>query len=114
MFIMIWYLTHLLNLGFAILAKNHFQVVQSIISQLLVVVLIIFVLMLAVLFLRDLNYQHITCNKFDVVVITETYLDNSIHDIHITPPGYTVFHKDRSRHGGGVLLFLRKALNGSL
>ena len=57
---------------------------------------------------------YILANKFDVVAITETFLDNSVHDIHITPPGYTVFRKDRSRHDGGVFLFLRKALNGSL
>ena len=49
-----------------------------------------------------------------MVALTENFLDNSIHDIHITSPGYTVFRKDWSRHGGGVLLFLSKILNGSL
>ena len=30
------------------------------------------------------------------------------------PPGYTVFRKDRNRHGGGVLLLIRDSLNASL
>ena len=61
----------------------------------------------------DLSAFVLACD-FDVVAITETFLDNSIHDSHIVPPGYTVFRKDRNRHGGGVLLLIRDSLNASL
>ena len=40
----------------------------------------------------------------DVVMITETYLDNTIADSEILPPNYTVFRLDRNRHGGGILI----------
>ena len=46
---------------------------------------------------------YIFANKFDVVAITEIFTDNSIHNNHVAPPGYTMFCKDRSRHGGGLL-----------
>ena len=40
----------------------------------------------------------------DVIMITETYLDNTITDGEILPPNYTIFRLDRNRHGGGVLI----------
>ena len=49
-----------------------------------------------------------------MLAVTETFLDDSIHDSHIVPPGYVVFRKDRNRHGGGVLLLIRESLNASL
>jgi len=39
-----------------------------------------------------------------IVLITETYLDNTITDSEIFPPNYTVHRLDRNRHGGGVLI----------
>ena len=57
---------------------------------------------------------YVLAGDFDVVAITETFLDDSIHDSHIVPPGYTIFSKDRNRHGGGVLLLIRDSLNASL
>ena len=41
-------------------------------------------------------------HQFDIVAITETFLDSTIHDSHIVPPGYAVFRKDRDRHGSLV------------
>ena len=57
---------------------------------------------------------YVSIANYDIVAITETFLDDSIHDSHIAPPGYTVFRKDRNRHGGGVLLLIRDSLNASL
>ena len=57
---------------------------------------------------------YVLTGDFDVVAVTETFLDDSIHDSHIVPPGYVVFRKDRNRHGGGVLLLIRESLNASL
>ncbi len=45
-------------------------------------------------------------NRFDVFAISETWLDDSIKDSEICPPGYTVFRNDRNRNGGGVAIFV--------
>ena len=63
---------------------------------------------------RFILSAYVLAAGFDVVAITETFLDDSIHDSHIAPPGYTIFRKDRNRHGGGVLLLIRDSLNASL
>ena len=42
--------------------------------------------------------------KYDLVAITETWLDCSINTSEIFPDCFMVHRKDRSRHGGGVLL----------
>ena len=41
------------------------------------------------------------------IAITETFLGPDIPSSEIFPPEYHVFRKDRSRHGGGVLLAVR-------
>ena len=46
----------------------------------------------------------------DIVVLTETHLDESVPDQLITPVGYNIFRKDRCRHGGGVAIFIHKSL----
>ena len=57
---------------------------------------------------------YVLAGDFDEVAITETFLDDSIHDSHIVPPGYTIFRKDWNRHGGSILLLIRDSLNASL
>ena len=47
--------------------------------------------------------------EFDVICVSESWLDNSILDIHI--PNYSVFRKDRNRHGGGVLIYVTDSLS---
>jgi len=46
----------------------------------------------------------------DIFAITETFLDSSISDAEICPVSYQMCHHDRSRHGGGVLIFLHDSL----
>ena len=43
----------------------------------------------------------------DVVSIVESWLCADIPDIEISIPGYHAFRKDRHRHGGGVLLYIK-------
>ena len=43
----------------------------------------------------------------DVVSIVESWLCADIPDNEISIPGYHVFRKDRHRHGGGVLLYIK-------
>ena len=49
-------------------------------------------------------------HRFDVVAITETFLDETIPDALVAPDGYDVFRRDRSRHGGGVLVLTKSSL----
>ena len=49
-------------------------------------------------------------NKFDLICVTETWLDNSITDECIAIPDYQIFRKDRNRHGGGVAMYAHNSL----
>ena len=56
-------------------------------------------------------FAYLIAHQFDIVAITETFLDSTIHDSRIVPPGYAVFHKVRDRHGGGVMIFVKACIN---
>ena len=45
-------------------------------------------------------------HDFNIAAISETHLDNKIDDNSVDIPGYTIFRKDRNRHGGGVALYI--------
>lgn len=47
----------------------------------------------------------------DVLSINETRLDNTISNDEVSIPGYNLFRKDRSRHGGGVAIYTRDVFN---
>ena len=53
---------------------------------------------------------YLCAHQFDVVAITESFLDSSIPDVHIIPSGYTVFRRDRNRHGGGIIVLVRNSI----
>ena len=44
----------------------------------------------------------------DIISIVESWLCTDIPDTEICIPGYQLFCKDRNRHGGGVLLYIRE------
>ena len=44
--------------------------------------------------------------EFDVIAMSETWLDESIANATVELPNYAVFRRDRNRHGGGVLLYV--------
>ena len=46
------------------------------------------------------------CSNASVLGITETKLDQSIHNEEISIDGYNLIRKDRNRHGGGVACFV--------
>ena len=54
---------------------------------------------------------YICARGFDFIAVTETFLDDSVHDSHVAPPGYSVFRCDRNRHGGGVMILVRDCFN---
>ena len=50
--------------------------------------------------------------KPDIVIGTETWLDNSIKDSEIFPSGYRIHRKDRKTgNGGGVLIAAKEEFN---
>ena len=47
--------------------------------------------------------------KIDILMISETKLDNSFPKSEFIIPGYTEpYRMDRNRHGGGILLYIAK------
>ena len=54
----------------------------------------------------SVEFQH-----FDIIALTETFLDNSIPNENISIPGYQEpFRQDHNRHGGGVAIYCRNGL----
>lgn len=47
----------------------------------------------------------------DIVVITETWLNENILNNEIVPPGYELIRKDRRTRGGGVAIVLKSGLS---
>ena len=66
--------------------------------------------------LPKLDNLRITCNLYspDVVCIVETWLDSIIDDSEIHIQGYSVTRLDRTRHGGGVLIYVKNIYSCSL
>ena len=50
----------------------------------------------------------------DILAVTETFLDDTISDGEICPGHYQMFRRDRSRHGGGVLIMIREGIKAFL
>lgn len=55
----------------------------------------------------------VLANQFDIIALTETWLNSSISNYEILPLGYKIFRKDREtgRRGGGVLLAVKDSLS---
>ena len=45
-----------------------------------------------------------------VIALTETWIDSSISNHEIFIPGYSSIRRDRSRHGGGILLYITESI----
>ena len=51
--------------------------------------------------------------NIDILIGTESHLDNSIFNSEIFPSGYSIFRKDRDRHGGGVFILIKNTIPSS-
>ena len=49
----------------------------------------------------------------DVLAVTETFLSDAITDGELVGCGYSVFRRDRNRHGGGVMLILKDSIGAT-
>ena len=45
-----------------------------------------------------------------ILAISETWLDANVRDEEVAVQGYSILRRDRNRHGGGVLLYIRDSL----
>lgn len=50
----------------------------------------------------------------DIVCIVETWLDDTILDSEVSIQGYSLCRLDRSRHNGGILIFVKSLFTYSL
>nr|CAH7716352.1 unnamed protein product [Callosobruchus chinensis] len=50
-------------------------------------------------------------NSFDVMCVTETWLNPDLPSDSVSIPGFTFLRKDRLGRGGGVGIYLRKCLS---
>ena len=46
-------------------------------------------------------------SNIDILCLTETWLSEFIYDNEIIPVGYSIYRKDRTRKGGGVLITVK-------
>ena len=51
-----------------------------------------------------------TSRPFDILVINETRLDDSINDSEVSLAGYQVIRNDRNRNGGGVAMYVKDSI----
>ncbi|XP_065311746.1 uncharacterized protein [Dermacentor albipictus] len=60
------------------------------------------------------NFMSLVANvKPPIVMGTESWLDKTIPNVEIFPPGFTVYRKDRHGHGGGVFILISNALSST-
>ena len=49
------------------------------------------------------------CN-FDIIGVCETFIHSNVPDNEICIDGHSIVKKDRNRHGGGVLLYIKDGI----
>ena len=49
-------------------------------------------------------------NDFDIICVVESWLSPEVSDTEIFIPGFNIFRKDRNRHGGGIVVFVKDKL----
>lgn len=49
----------------------------------------------------------VCAHQYDLIAVTETFLDQSINDAHIILTDYNLFRRE---HGGGVMLAVRNSI----
>jgi hypothetical protein len=49
-------------------------------------------------------------NYLDILAINESKINESVSDDEISVSGFHLIRKDRNRHGGGVLMYIRETI----
>ena len=55
----------------------------------------------------------IYAHDYSFIVLTETWLHDHIYSNELLPTGYTIYRRDRSSKGGGVMLAVKSALKST-
>ena len=50
----------------------------------------------------------------DIICIVESWLSSDICDSELSLPGFSLFRRDRNRHGGGILVYVKSTLSPSI
>ena len=56
----------------------------------------------------------IISNSIDILLISETKIDDSFPNAQFYIAGYTIYRRDRNVNGGGLLLYVRKDIPSSI
>ena len=59
---------------------------------------------------RPQLHSLIQCDQLDLIAITESHLSPDILDTEIVDSSYSIFRRDRNRHGGGVVIIVQNNL----
>lgn len=65
-------------------------------------------------------HNNILCNDYDIILLTETWLQNDVFDTEICDNRYDIFRVDRDlskagkESGGGIMLCIKSRLNASI
>ena len=49
-------------------------------------------------------------NPYQIITLSETWLDSTVHDSEIAIPGFQIIRKDRNRHGGGTAIYIEDGI----
>ena len=61
---------------------------------------------------KKLDIQALLVAEYlDVLAVTETFLGDEILDSELVGGDYTIFRRDRNRHGGGVMLYVKNSIS---
>lgn len=61
------------------------------------------------------QFQSLVYTKnFDIICVTETWLNNTVFNNEILPTSYTIYRKDRANRGGGVLIAINNSIPSQL
>ena len=53
-------------------------------------------------------------NSYDIICIVESWLSDVVANTELNIPGFIIFRKDRNRHGGGIIAFVKNTLPCSI
>ena len=60
------------------------------------------------------SLQQTVLSKADTLLLPETKTDDSFPDSQFFAEGFKMYHKDRTKNGGGVLLYVNENLHGKI
>ena len=55
----------------------------------------------------------LSTHNIDILLGSESHLENTILNSEIFPNSYNIYRKDRNRHGGGVFILIRDTFSTS-